>query len=334
MKRTVVLLAVLIFCFQVALAQDKHFERIEKFPQGDQTSLVAPLFEGMNATKAEQYTFDVPYEKVWAAANRTAQTFARIGGRAVVSVDTQTGKIQNGKISQDGTIGLGDTSWLDECLIQMTRLTSTLTNVMVARKVVEKNSVNHQWKTYMSNGKVERWLLTQIEDEIKNDGADYSQSAPGKYIRENQKEEYFELKPNGTLNLHQGGKDYEGQYEVAGNIITFVLGKHRVVSRGKVQSGIIIGPRGDRYVKEGGAPETLSSPLPAPVTSSAPISPEILTNAEVIRMVAAKLPESLIITKIRSSTCKFDTSTDALIRLKQAGVSDSVLQAMTETASK
>jgi len=55
-----------------------------------------------------------------------------------------------------------------------------------------------------------------------------------------------------------------------------------------------------------------------------------LTNSDIIKLAKAKLPDSVIIAKIKSSSCDFDTSTDALIKLKQAGVSDSVLQAMVE----
>jgi hypothetical protein len=48
-------------------------------------------------------------------------------------------------------------------------------------------------------------------------------------------------------------------------------------------------------------------------------------------MVQAKLGDSLIIAKIKSSASGFDTSTDGLVKLKQADVSDAVLQAMVET---
>lgn len=59
---------------------------------------------------------------------------------------------------------------------------------------------------------------------------------------------------------------------------------------------------------------------------------QTLTNADVIKMVQAKLGDAVIISEIKHSTCKFDTSPDALIQLKQAGVSDKVLEAMTEAA--
>jgi hypothetical protein len=53
-----------------------------------------------------------------------------------------------------------------------------------------------------------------------------------------------------------------------------------------------------------------------------------LTNDDVMKMVRAKLADGIIVAKIKSSTCQFDTSTDALIKLKGAGVSDTVLEAM------
>jgi hypothetical protein len=53
-----------------------------------------------------------------------------------------------------------------------------------------------------------------------------------------------------------------------------------------------------------------------------------LTNADVIKMLEAKLPESVIITQIQSSQTRFDTSTDAIIELHKHGVSEAVLNAM------
>jgi hypothetical protein len=59
-----------------------------------------------------------------------------------------------------------------------------------------------------------------------------------------------------------------------------------------------------------------------------------LTNDDVIKMVQLKLADSVIIAKIKSSACAFDTSVDGLTKLKQAGVSDTVLQAMVEAGGQ
>jgi hypothetical protein len=54
-----------------------------------------------------------------------------------------------------------------------------------------------------------------------------------------------------------------------------------------------------------------------------------LTNDDVIKLVKAELGDKVVIDKIKSSPGdKLDTSTDALIRLKKAGVSKAVIDAM------
>lgn len=58
-----------------------------------------------------------------------------------------------------------------------------------------------------------------------------------------------------------------------------------------------------------------------------------LTNDDVIKMAQAKLPDGVIVAKIKASPCKFDTSPDTLIKLKQAGISDTVMQAMAEAGA-
>ena len=62
-------------------------------------------------------------------------------------------------------------------------------------------------------------------------------------------------------------------------------------------------------------------------------SPQNLSNNDIVLMVQAKISDNVIVAKIRSSPSRFDTSPTALIQLKQAGVSDLVLQAMTEAAA-
>lgn len=55
-----------------------------------------------------------------------------------------------------------------------------------------------------------------------------------------------------------------------------------------------------------------------------------LTNKSIIDMVQLKLPESIIIQKIKSSKCKFDTTPDALANLTKSGVNEKVVMAMIE----
>ncbi len=57
---------------------------------------------------------------------------------------------------------------------------------------------------------------------------------------------------------------------------------------------------------------------------------EILSNADVIAMSQAKMSDSLINSKIKNSTCSFDVTTKGLLALKKAGVSDAVIEVMTQ----
>lgn len=57
---------------------------------------------------------------------------------------------------------------------------------------------------------------------------------------------------------------------------------------------------------------------------------DVMTNAEVISLSKAGLSSSIIVNKIRTSKTNFDLSTDSLIKLKQAGISDDIVGAMLE----
>lgn len=59
-----------------------------------------------------------------------------------------------------------------------------------------------------------------------------------------------------------------------------------------------------------------------------------LTNADILKMSAAGLPEQLIIEKIDSSSSAFQLDTDSLAGLKKAGVSDAVIAAMMKRERK
>src|ERR1039458_7162409 len=60
--------------------------------------------------------------------------------------------------------------------------------------------------------------------------------------------------------------------------------------------------------------QTAVAPPPRPA-NDAP------ANAEVLKLLRAAMPESVVLSKIHAATGKFDTSVDALVALKQAGAS-------------
>ena len=55
-----------------------------------------------------------------------------------------------------------------------------------------------------------------------------------------------------------------------------------------------------------------------------------LQNEDIVKMLAAGLPQEVVIAKIKTSLCQFDTSPDALIKLKEKGASAALLTAMME----
>ena len=55
-----------------------------------------------------------------------------------------------------------------------------------------------------------------------------------------------------------------------------------------------------------------------------------LNNADILTMVRAKLPAALIVEKINTSSCSFDTFPSVLAELKYKGVPDAVLMAMVQ----
>jgi serine/threonine-protein kinase len=70
----------------------------------------------------------------------------------------------------------------------------------------------------------------------------------------------------------------------------------------------------------------------APAAPGAPVPPKkgssVLTNQSIIDLVAAEVPETVIIGHIRASKTKFDLSTSEIIRLSNSDVPPAVIEAM------
>lgn len=64
------------------------------------------------------------------------------------------------------------------------------------------------------------------------------------------------------------------------------------------------------------------------------VGAEILTNDSVVKMVKAGLTEDIIISKIKASDNAFDVSVDAILELKNKGVSNKIIDTMIKASSK
>ena len=83
---------------------------------------------------------------------------------------------------------------------------------------------------------------------------------------------------------------------------------------------------------DGGSKGSRGASQSAPPRPEDP-NPNLLTNDKIARMASVKMGDAVILNAIKTSPSSFDTRPDALIKLKQAGVSDAVLQAMQEAGA-
>ncbi len=74
--------------------------------------------------------------------------------------------------------------------------------------------------------------------------------------------------------------------------------------------------------------------LSSAVPSTSQQMKKVLTNADVVKLEKAKMADDTIIRAIQHSKTNFDTSPDALIALKNAGVDESVIVAMLDSSPK
>lgn len=334
-KKFLFFLTFFLFCSISFFAKDKHFKRIEEYPSGEQTkSLIGSFFSGTKDVNAVEHTFDAALYKVWPVLKSVANKFAKISGRLVVGIDEANNLIQNGNITQDSMIGSGSGAWMDQ--IQMKAIsTENQTKVIVSRKVVQREFTGkREWKTQLSNGKIESYLLTQIEDELNNsdstqnldnisiNNSNIGKITPGKYFQKDNKIYCIELKPDGTfITQEREIVGYTGTYNITNNELTCIISNSNLGLKFTINGDTLTTNDGKTYIK-------------ANNDSQENKSAETLTNEDIVKMVKAKLSNKIIIAKIHKAECKFDTTTDVLIKLKQSGVNDEIIQVMTEVDSQ
>lgn len=180
MKYTILTIMLIIsFCSTVFSQENtkpqKHFKVERAYPDGKQTSLAGTLgniWTNPNGVNTEKYTFSNSYQQVWNAAKRAAEEFSRIGKRPI-NIEHDKGRISNSNIedARNQRPSIIPVTWVDEIITEVTQIDKNRTKVSVSRKVLELQKDtrgNVGWTSIASNGKIERWILTQIEDEINN----------------------------------------------------------------------------------------------------------------------------------------------------------------------
>lgn len=252
----------IIFISSVSVFAQKK-QRVEEFPKGEQVSiLIGGWLSGIKDVNVITRVYDAPYNKVWLAAKLTAEKLDKIGKRLLVLVDEKNGRTTNGVIDQNVLIGLGSGAWVDQFQIEVTSVSDNKTKVDITRKVVEKDILGGEhWKSQYSNSNIEKWVLTQIDDQINP-----------------------------------------------------AMMENTAVSKRNPTSVPVFAQKKQVESEKSAKAETADT----------------LTNADIIQMAKQKLPDAIIIQKIKYSKCKFDTSPDALSSLNKSGVSEQIILAMME----
>ena len=116
----------------------------------------------------------------------------------------------------------------------------------------------------------------------------------------------------------------------ASPVLVWVKGKNVTFEKGTETTAYV---SGDLRL-DGSQP--LTSPTLAPdAAADRRAAPEAgLTNADIIRMQKAGLSDEIILSKIATSTTNFDTGTQDLIQLRDAGVKNNIINAMVQKSGR
>jgi hypothetical protein len=138
---------------------------------------------------------------------------------------------------------------------------------------------------------------------------------PSTYVSVQTPADQLQLNADNSFSLQEAGQTYHGTFLASGNTVEISIPDTNTKTTMTINGSNLTDPSGQTWtLREQSVP-------------SAP-SGDDLGNADIIKMTAVGLDDAIILAKIRSSKCKFDISTDALIELKRSGVSAPVLKAM------
>src|ERR1035438_7114307 len=116
----------------------------------------------------------------------------------------------------------------------------------------------------------------------------------------------------------------------ASPVLVWVKGKNVAFEKGTETTAYV---SGDARLDES---QPRSSPAVAPESAAdRSVAPEAgLTNADIVHMQKAGLSEDIILSKIATSPTNFDTGTQELIQLRDAGVKNDIINAMVQKSGR
>ena len=167
---------------QAGCAGDQ-FERVEQRPEGIQINDVASGWATRSYASQVSDRYDAPYAVVWTATLVVAKRVEQLGVKPAMRLDPAQGEIA---VRESRLMNPAETDydpdelrlrgWIDEFRFQVTALSADQTKVTVARTVrgipgfricpYTLAACGKGYEPEVSNGKLEDWILTQIEDDL------------------------------------------------------------------------------------------------------------------------------------------------------------------------
>jgi TonB family protein len=135
------------------------------------------------------------------------------------------------------------------------------------------------------------------------------------YVSTQTPADQLQLNADNSFLLQEAGQIYQGTFSISGNTLELRINETNSNTTTTIQGGNLTNSSGQTWV-------LLEPPMhPASVA-------DVVKNQDVIRLVKAGFDDEIVIAKIGSSKCQFDTSRDAVIQLRESGVSAAVIKAM------
>ena len=165
---------------------EMSYKRVDEVPPGAQIDAVASSFYAVVRSPHVRYLYPAPYEDVWGAIKRVMETVKESGTEPHFTLDEENGLFAMTLDHRDDIAKTMDNpnpirikGWREEFRFELVRRPDSQT-LVIASRVVLGVPFNRRCPEYVdpcpnpilfqpevSNGQVERWILTRIREEVE-----------------------------------------------------------------------------------------------------------------------------------------------------------------------
>ena len=157
---------------------------MEQVPEGMQINELASASARQLHRSRVSDRFAAPYEVVWDAVVRVVPKLEQLGEMPLSTYDKRHGRIEVRETHtsrQDDSDATAEDrafrGWKDDFVIEVSRVSDMDTKITVHRTVLglpgfracrfHRICTRRNYEPEVSNGRIENWFLTQVEDELK-----------------------------------------------------------------------------------------------------------------------------------------------------------------------